>query len=372
MLSPHLHILSFDIPFPPDYGGVIDIYFKIKSFNEAGIKVHLHCFEYGRKRQKELETICESVLYYPRKTSKMLLLHKLPYIVISRASDALKENLLKDNFPILCEGLHTTYYLNDKNFETRKTIVRTHNIEHLYYENLAKVEKNIFKKSYFSREARKLKQYESTLHKASLLATISKNDRAHFSSTFNPVYYIPAFHTHDQVESKTGKGDFALYHGNLAVGENNESALFLVNKIFNDMNIPLIIAGKNPSKELLKSVEKNKHVFIKANIDEKEMHSLIQNAQINILPTFQSTGIKLKLLTALFLGRHCIVNTPMCENTELEELCIIANKAQEMKEKIKSFFQQEFMKEEITLRNKVLLENFSNKKNIEKLIQLIF
>lgn len=372
MSSEHLHIISFDVPFPPDYGGVIDIYFKIKSFHEAGIKVHLHCFEYGRERQKELKNICEKVHYYPRKISKTLLLHKLPYIVISRTSDELKRNLLRDNFPILFEGLHTSYYLNAQDFQNRKTIVRTHNVEHLYYENLAKIEKNLFRKSYFTREAAKLKKHESILHKASLIAAISKNDTAHFSSTFKHVHYIPAFHPNEKAESKTGKGNYALYHGKLSVGENNEAALFLVNKVFNDLEIPLIIAGKNPSKELLNAVGRHKHISIKANIEAEEMHALIQNAQINILPTFQATGIKLKLLAALFSGRHCIVNTPMCENTGLEELCAVADTAKEMKEKIKSFFRQEFEQEEIERREKVLSENYSNKKNMEKLIGLIF
>ena len=35
-----LNVVSFDIPYPPDYGGVIDIYYKIKALNSAGIKIH--------------------------------------------------------------------------------------------------------------------------------------------------------------------------------------------------------------------------------------------------------------------------------------------------------------------------------------------
>ncbi|MCX6283192.1 MAG: mannosyltransferase, partial [Bacteroidetes bacterium] len=44
-MEQHLHIVSFDIPYPPDYGGVIDVYYKIKTLSEAGVKIHLHCFE---------------------------------------------------------------------------------------------------------------------------------------------------------------------------------------------------------------------------------------------------------------------------------------------------------------------------------------
>ena len=53
-----INIVSFDIPYPPDYGGVIDIYYKIKALNSVGIKIYLHCFYYGRKRSFRLESIC--------------------------------------------------------------------------------------------------------------------------------------------------------------------------------------------------------------------------------------------------------------------------------------------------------------------------
>lgn len=63
----HLHLVSFDIPYPTNYGGVIDVFFKIKELYKAGIKVHLHSFEYGREHAEELEKWCYSVDYYPRK-----------------------------------------------------------------------------------------------------------------------------------------------------------------------------------------------------------------------------------------------------------------------------------------------------------------
>ena len=29
--DPELNIVSFDVPYPPDYGGVIDVFYKIKE-----------------------------------------------------------------------------------------------------------------------------------------------------------------------------------------------------------------------------------------------------------------------------------------------------------------------------------------------------
>lgn len=103
MSDNHLHIVSFDVPYPANYGGVIDVFYKVKALSERGVKVHLHCFEYGRQPAECLEDICYSVNYYKRKTNASLLLRQQPYIVCSRHSDALLENLKKDNHNILLE-----------------------------------------------------------------------------------------------------------------------------------------------------------------------------------------------------------------------------------------------------------------------------
>ena len=220
----HLHIVSFDIPFPANYGGVIDVYYKAKALAEKGVKVHLHCFQYGRRPNAALNTMFHEVHYYKRDISKKHLIKSIPYIVSSRVSEEMIQILLKDDYPILMEGLHTSALLNDSRLDNRKRIVRTHNIEHEYYQNLGKVETDIFKKYYFHNEAAKLRRYEKVLEKADLLLTISKNDEAYFSSKYDNVDFVPAFHPFKHVNSKPGKGKYVLYHGNLSVAENANAA----------------------------------------------------------------------------------------------------------------------------------------------------
>src|ERR1035438_1105799 len=123
--SSHLHVVSFDVPYPPSYGGVIDVYFKLKALSEAGVKIHLHCFEYGRAIADELGRICESVNYYKRKNGIQYLFSPLPYIAVTRSNTGLIENLLKDRHPILFEGLHCCYHLGDLRLSDRKKMVRT-------------------------------------------------------------------------------------------------------------------------------------------------------------------------------------------------------------------------------------------------------
>src|SRR5665213_2717865 len=123
-MEKHLHIISFDVPCPANYGGVIDVFYKLKNLHKAGIKITLHCFEYGRGEQKELEKYCQTVYYYKRNTSFVNQLSSIPFIIKSRVSNELINNLLKDNHPILFEGLHTCYFINDERLANRKKIYR--------------------------------------------------------------------------------------------------------------------------------------------------------------------------------------------------------------------------------------------------------
>ena len=147
--------------------------------------------------------------------------------------------------------------------------------------------------------------------------------------------------------SLPGTGKYILYHGNLAVVENNQAAIFLVSKIFNDSELRLIIAGSEPSNMLVDLVKKNRNIELRINPGEVDMMRLIRHAHINVLPTFQNTGTKLKLLNALFNGRFVVANTPMVENTGLENLCIVRDKAEDIKQSLHDLMLQSFDEKDI-------------------------
>ena len=372
MSEKHLHIVSFDIPWPANYGGVIDVFYKAKELAEKGVKVHLHCFEYGRSYNGTLQKIFHDVHYYKRDISKKHLFKNIPYIVSTRVSEELAANLLKDNYPILMEGIHTSALLNDARFTGRKRFVRTHNIEHDYYQNLGKAEADLFKKYYFFNEAAKLKRYEPTLDKADALIAISKNDYNYFSAKFDKVEFIPAFHPHTRISCKTGKGNYVLYHGNLSVSENYNAVKYLATKVFNDLPYTLKVAGLNPPRHLVQLLKSYPNIELVENLTDKELEYLITEAHINVAITAQATGLKLKLLNTLYNGRFCLVNDKMLSGSKLDNLTIIANEAPEMKSAIKEIFTKSFTNKDIEERKHLLGLIYNNGDNVQKLIDLMF
>jgi glycosyltransferase involved in cell wall biosynthesis len=335
-----------------------------------GIKIHLHCFEYGRGEQPELNKYCEEVIYYPRENLAGIPL-RLPYIVSSRINQHLLKNLLKDNYPVLIEGIHCTYFLYHGELNNKKVVVQLHNVEYQYYRQLANATNNLYKKIYYTLESRLLKKYENLLARKAKFVAINGKDKETYQRVFlaKDVECLPAFLPFNEVKSQTGKGNFCLYHGNLSVPENEKAAMWLLQNVFNQLKNPFIIAGKNPSQELKNEVAKNKNVEMIENPSEQKMEELIKNAQIHLLPSFNCTGIKIKLLNALFNGRFVISNSASLEGTKLETLCEIAETSSEYIKKIRELLEASFTERDINRRKEILGKMYDNRKNAEQLMK---
>lgn len=367
----HLHVIAFDVPYPANYGGVIDVFYRVKALSEAGVKVHLHCFEYGRGKAEVLNR-CHEVKYYKRDTSFWKQLRREPYVVASRRSEALVRDLLKDDYPILCEGLHTTAVLSDRRLKGRKIFVRAHNVEHDYYRLLADSEPTFWKRCFYRMESRKLQRYESVLRKAAGIFAITKKDTDYFNVHYGHALLIPGFSALSKVCSETGRGDYVLYHGNLSVSENKKAAEWLVEEVFSQMELPCIVAGLDPPDSLIGLCEQYSNVTLKSNLEDAEMMDLIRNAQVNVLVTDQPTGLKLKLLNALYNGRFCLVNDDMVRGTSLDRLCVVAETPEQFVAEINRLMDEDFTEDDILERNDAMKELYQNDQNALALIHAIF
>ncbi len=370
MTENHLHIIAFDVPYPANYGGVIDVFYRLKALSEAGVKVHLHCFEYGRGEQEILNR-CHEVKYYKRDTSFGKQLSFTPFIVNSRKSEALVLDLLKDDYPILCEGLHTTAVLLDKRLRNRKVFVRAHNVEHDYYNGLAEVERCGWKRLFYHVEAWKLRRYEPVLKNAAGIFAISQKDADYFKQFYNNVTLVPGFSATDSVCSETGRGEYVLYHGNLSVRENEDAAKWLIENVFAELDLHCIVSGLNPSDKLKKLVDTYTNVTLMANPDDAEMIDLLRQAQVNILVTNQPTGLKLKLLNALYNGRFCLVNSDMVKGTSLDTLCVVADEPKLMVAEIKRLMEEDFTEDDIEKRDAQMRQLYDNEANALKIVEAI-
>ncbi len=373
MQERHLHIITHDVPYPADFGGVIDLFYKIKTLHHEGVKIHLHCFINKRPPQKELEKYCSTVTCYQRKKISSFSL-RLPFIVSSRKNKALLENLKKDNYPVLIEGIHCSYYLHAGRLSGRRVMLRLHNAEFEYYHHLSFYEKNPIRKWYFLHESRLLKKYEKQLAATVKIAAVSQHDVTLYQQLFNAanISHLPVFLPFIHADGQPGNGCYCLYHGNLSINENEEAAAWLLQNVFDKLTVPFVIAGKNPSQKLVFLAQQHGHTCLVANPTDKELHDMIAKAQINILPSFNNTGVKLKLLNALYNGRHCIVNKAGAAGSGLESICTLAEDPEDFKTAISYLYSIPFDESENKKRQALLQQLYNNKTNAEKIIDFFW
>jgi glycosyltransferase involved in cell wall biosynthesis len=366
-----IHLVSFNVPYPPDYGGVMDVFYKISALKQQGVGVILHCFTYGRARSKTLERECLRVYYYRRDLNLFHIFNREPFIVISRNNDELLKILKADNHPVIFEGLHTTHFLGHPSLVGRLIMVRTHNIEHVYYRNLASNERNPLRKIFYGYEAHKLEKYEPVLLKADVLLTISPGDTEYFGSKYGNSLFVGPFHPSNECGSQNGKGNYVLMHGDFSTAENNAAAMFIIRQVAPRWKYKTVIAGKRPSHEIMRASSDLPHVKVVPNPSLAQMTDLITNAQVCLLNASQPSGMKLKLINALCAGRHLVTSAAVVSGTQLESLCNIASDPDEWISITDRLMQEDFTSDMRSERNVRLAQVADNITNARKIIETI-
>jgi hypothetical protein len=367
-MTPSLHIVTLDVPFPADYGGAIDMYTRILALKQAGYTIHLHCFEYGRGRMPQVEEnkLADRVYYYKRKTGVFSQLSSTPYIMKSRENQELMQRLLEDKWPVILEGQHTSGIAQKLQKAGKNVLVRMHNIEWHYYSNLAQSTNHTLHRLYYNLEARKLKRDEQQL-RGIPMACITESDAVFYQKNGFQAHWIPPVIT--PAVQKSELQNYYLFHGNLSVAENEEAVRSIIaensRKAF---SAPVIIAGKSPSVPFQKEITAAGFQLV-ANPDTATMDELISRAQVHLMITRKVAGIKLKLLQSLSTGGVCIATPEMLENTGLDQLCMIWDSTEPLADLcIKSSEN----KGDISKRHAVLAAAFSPENYVKKIQELLY
>ncbi|MFN5421686.1 MAG: glycosyltransferase [bacterium] len=374
-MNRHVHIISYDIPYPADTPLLRDTMNKIMALKENGVNVHLHCYAYGKERSSLLDDLCHEVHYYERNKGHKGFALLLPYIVSSRANKELENRLQKDSYPIIFEGLHTTYLLNDTRvINNRKTILRLHRLESAYYRDLLRITPFGAKKIYYFIEHVLCKSYEKKILNKTCCITKSEelNKKIHsVSKDINPIF-IPQFTGLPIPFYKAGKGGFCLYYGKLSERENEYAAMWLLENVFSKIEIPFVVAGRGPSDFLEKAAHLRMHTCLVADPSEKELQDLIKKAQVCVLPSFISSNTGDSIRESLMLGKHVLTNKKGAKEPELFAACSIAKTPEEYIEKVKDLFEKEYTEDDHFRRESLLNNTYRHKDAVNQLIKILY
>ncbi len=366
-----LHIVSFDYPFPPVYGGTIEVFSKLRPLHESGVEIHLHCFSDQLPPQTATDTYCARIYYYRNARHAFDLLSWLPFSVQTRDSAQLRKNIEALPGPILFEGLKTTYGVFKNWFADQRLILRLHNIEHLYFLGIARSERRWSHKISYYLEGIKYRRYEKIIGKFNRVAALSHFEQQYVSGRYLPADYIPVFHGNETVAPLEGMGQYALYHGDLRMSDNRRVAESLVDLFREIPDVTLVIAGNADARAHFENYSAGlKNVRYETLRDFEHLKQLLGQAHINLVFSFQQSGTKLKLMNALFYSRFCVINSNVMDDALIQPLCLSAESPAEIRAHIDRLKHQPF--EDYGRRKSVLETHMSDRENARKLLDLIF
>lgn len=265
----------------------------------------------------------------------------------------------KEKFDIIhLESLFMTPYVPTiRRYCKTPIVLRSHNLEFVIWEKIARGTKNFGKRIYLNYLASKLRKYElSMLNEVNGIASISEEDRNRFLAfgVKKKIKTIPFGVDFNDYPEQFGKEpELALFHlGAMDWGPNLEGILWFVESIWPKIHerfpdLKLYLAGRNMPPDLLKQNTPN--IILVGEVENAV--DFIRSKAIMIVPLLSAGGIRVKIIEGLALQKAVISTTLGAEGLDCEHKkhLMLADRSEDWIEAIQAL-----------LDNKSLIKNLGN------------
>ncbi|MFH2143917.1 MAG: glycosyltransferase family 4 protein [Bacteroidota bacterium] len=257
---------------------------------------------------------------------------KLPYnakrFINKSFSDELAKLLSCNNFDIIqLEGIYLAPYISIiRKHSTAKISLRAHNIEHEIWMRVAEGEKSSFKKIYIKNLSKRIRKFElSYINKYDFLIPITERDRKQFDLFGNnkPTYTAQAgMEFLDITNEGSSNNSLDLFHiGSLDWAPNQEGLVWFFNEVWplvikEYQDLKIFVAGRNAPKWLEAFFRKQKNVIYLGEIDDAK--EFIKSKSIMIVPLKSGSGMRIKIVEGMSLGKVIITTTIGMEGIDAE------------------------------------------------------
>ncbi len=365
-----INIISGQIPCPNTPGDAQQTYWLIGGLCAAGIDVHLYTFSEESTNtdptvypivDSELSKICASITSYPVNKGHRNFSFSVPYAVAKYQNEQLENDLAKNNYPILIEGLGPCSLAFSKILANKKIWVRLLTFAPGYFRYLQERTKAPLKKLFYQREAVLSKKVLKKISQRVWWIVPSLADKTELENVFlgGNILTLDLFNNNNAITSKTGLGNYCLFQGNLADAATHKTAVWLLTHVFHNLTVPFVITGNNPSPVLVELAHKQPHTCIVANPSAPERSDMIEKAQIILQPSFIKPGPDEALLEGIKTGRHCLTNSKST-GSPYAPCYHQGSSASAFQEIIVQLYHHPFSEEEIETRNKAVATEKSN------------
>ncbi len=380
-------------PYPPSEGGPMAMNSIVNGLTEVGHKVKILAVNSEKyhikgkdipksyKEKTGIELVDVDLRIKPIEAFKNLFSDK-SYHVERFISDAFKKRLVeilkKEKFDIVqLEMIYMAPYIETiREHSDAKIVLRAHNVEHLIWERIAKKTKFLPKRWYLNHLVSTLRNYELyAINKVDGIAAITYRDAAFFrGETAVPVIDIPfGVNPEDFTPSFEVKEKPSLYHiGSMNWMPNDEGIYWFLKNVWDKVakrepDVVLNLAGRHMPKWLTKLKKKNVNVLGEVP-DAKEF---IKNNDIAVVPLLSGSGIRIKIIESMAMGRTVVTTMVGAEGIQYSEYenIIIADSPAKMVEVICKLLKDPMDAMRIGKNARRLVEDiYDNKKIIDRLL----
>ena len=354
---------------------------KILAVNSKKYNVTMDDIPEDYRQKTGIELIDVDLRVRPFKAFKNLFSKKSYHVerFISKTFiNRLTEVLESDTYDVVqLETLFMTPYVETIRKHSKALVVlRAHNVEHLIWERIAKGTRFFLKRAYINHLARTLKNYELTaISQVDGIAAITRKDAAFFrkysATTIIDIpygVYPEEFTPNYEIDDKP-----SFYHiGSMNWIPNEEGIRWFIDNCLDEVTakVPEFVfhlAGRN-MPEWLKAL-KNPHVDVIGEVPNAK--EFVANHDVAIVPLLSGSGIRIKIIESMAMGKAVITTRVGAEGILYEEdtnLIIAENKAQ-MAEAIRRINENPDRAVEIGKAARKLVEEvYDNRKLTERLL----
>ena len=278
---------------------------------------------------------------------------------------------------VVLESLFTCGYIKTiKDYSTSKIILRSHNIEHKIWDKISNESLNPIKKIYFKILSNQLKNYElEILKKIDGVACISDNYKNEFERLDSDLKIetipfginIKNYRFKDKIRDDQKLKFFHI--GAMDWLPNSEAAKWLINEIWPRIhkkipNAELHLAGKNMPDWVNSSLKLN----IYNHKEVKDSLKFITQHDIMLVPLLSGSGIRVKIIEGMALGKAIISTSLAAEGIDYEKdvNLMIANSVEEFCNNAEKIYYGNLSLKKIGLNARKLVEKNHNQNKISK------
>jgi hypothetical protein len=386
--APVLHLVCFDLPIPPLYGGTEEVDAKIRVLLDMGVALHVHAFVWPKAMRSgklpDWHQRVASLRCYPRKWFVSPLEFR-PWSVISRTSAQLFRNISSEPGPVLLEGWQCSDLLRFRALKERVIWVRSHNIESNYYRMQADSASGWIRRIYYILESLRWSMYEQSLPELLRgqqnrgILSICPLETLEWNRKRLPVHYVPAFVDLNNKFTSSGEdsiappeeSSYALYHGRLDIDENIRAVRFLLSQVALPDRVSLVIAGSRITPSLQKDIVSADYVQLVDSPNPVLMKAWIYHADVHCIPCYGKAGLKLKIIHAMLGKGHVLVSREGVIGMSWADWVTVVDSQADWSKQLQKALNAPLTSEQILARHAWVRQHFDHRENALQMLDLM-